>query len=92
MRRKRKLWSARGRAELEKLNLGPWASQQRKELLDLLDSLGPRIEALDRAVKAEAEHRAEAARWMEQKGVGPVTALAFVLTLGPVDRFPTSAG
>ncbi|MGH9358731.1 MAG: IS110 family transposase [Terriglobia bacterium] len=88
--RKWKLWSARGQAELEELSLGPWASRRRKELLELLDSLGPRIEALDRAVKAEAEHRADAARLMEQKGVGPVTALAFVLTLGPVNRFPTS--
>ncbi len=27
---------------------------------------------------------------MGQRGVGPVTALAFVLTLGPVERFPNS--
>jgi transposase len=27
---------------------------------------------------------------MKQPGVGPVTALAFVLTIGPVKRFPTS--
>jgi len=38
--RKQKLWSARGRAELEGLSLGPWASQRRKELLELLDQLG----------------------------------------------------
>ena len=88
--RQRKLWSARGRAELEGLSLGPWASQGRKELLELLDSLGPRIEQLDQAVKREAERRPEAVRLMEQKGVGPVTALAFVLTLGPVERFPNS--
>ncbi|MGH9401456.1 MAG: IS110 family transposase [Terriglobia bacterium] len=88
--RKRKLWSARGRAELEGLSLGPWASQRRKALVELLDGLGPRIEELDRAVKAEAEHRPEAMGLMEQKGVGPVTALALVLTLGPVGRFPTS--
>jgi len=29
-------------------------------------------------------------RLMEQKGVGPVTALAFVLTIGAVERFPNS--
>jgi transposase len=88
--RKQKLWSRRGRAELEGLALGPWASQRRKELLDLLDSLGPRIEELDQAVKMEAERRPEAVRLMAQKGVGPVTALAFVLTIGPVQRFPNS--
>ena len=27
---------------------------------------------------------------MEQSGVGPVTALAFVLTIGPIDRFAKS--
>ena len=27
---------------------------------------------------------------MKQKGVGPVTALAFLLTLGPAERFPNS--
>jgi transposase len=88
--RRRKLWSRRGRAELEGLSLDPWASQRRKELLELLDRLGPRIEALDQAVKAEAERRPEAVRLMAQKGMGPVTALAFVLTIGPVERFATS--
>jgi transposase len=88
--RKRRLWSTRGRRELEGLRLGPWASRRRQELADLLDGLGPRIEELDGAVKAEALRRAEAVRLMEQQGVGPVTALAFVLTVGPVERFPSS--
>ncbi len=88
--RKQKLWSARGRAELEGLSLGPWASQRRKELLELLDGLGPRIAELDQAVKTEAERRPEAVELMKHKGVGPVTALAFVLTVGPVERFANS--
>ena len=88
--RKRALWSERGRQELEGLELGPWASRRRQELVDLLEGLGPRIEEMDRAVKAEAARRAEAVRLMEQPGVGPVTALAFVLTIGPVERFATS--
>jgi len=88
--RKQKLWSARGRAELEGLNLGPWANRRRQELLELLDRLEPRIEELDAEVKAEAGRRPEVVRLMQQKGVGPVTALAFVLTLGPVERFAHS--
>jgi transposase len=88
--RRKKLWSAGGRAELEGLSLGPWASQRRAELLELLDRLAPRITSLDQAVKIEAERRPEAAALMKQKGVGPVTALAYVLTLGPVERFPNS--
>ena len=88
--RKQRLWSERGRQELEGLELGPWASRRRQELVDLLDGLGPRIEEMDRAVKAEARRRVEAVRLMEQQGVGPVTALAFVLTIGPVERFASS--
>jgi len=88
--RKQRLWSEGGREELEGLGLGRWASRRRQELLELLDRLGPRIEELDAAVKAEAARRPAAVRLMEQKGVGPVTALAFVLTVGPIERFPTS--
>lgn len=88
--RRKKLWSAAGRRELEALKLGEWASRRRQELLELLDRLDPRIEELDQAVQAEAERRPEAARLRQQKGVGPVTALAFVLTLGPVERFANS--
>ena len=88
--RKRKLWSERGLAELKGLSLDPWASRRRQELLELLHRLEPRIEELDQAVEEEAKKRPEAVLLMGQKGVGPVTALAFVLTLGPVERFPNS--
>ena len=88
--RKQKLWSARGRAELEALSLGVWASRRRQELLQLLDGLEPRLEELNGTVKVEAERRADCQSLMSHKGVGPVTALAFVLTVGPVKRFPSS--
>ena len=88
--RKWKLWSAQGRAELEGLTLGPWASRRRQELLQTLDRLRPQIAELDQAVKVQAERRPEVVLLMKQKGVGALTALAFVLTLGPVERFPNS--
>jgi transposase len=88
--RKKKLFTAKGREELEKLSLGPWASRRRRELLAMLDQLDPVIEELDRAVQQEAESRADAVRLMTHPGVGPVTALAFVLTLGPMARFQRS--
>lgn len=88
--RKQKLWSPQGRAKLEGLSLGPWASQRRKELLELLDDLEPRLEKLNQAVKAEAERRPEAGELMKQKGIGAVIALAYILTIGPVERFPNS--
>jgi transposase len=61
-------------------------------LLDLLDQLDPKVEELDQAVLAEAESRPEVVYLIEhQKGVGPVVGLAFVLIVGPVERFRRSA-
>lgn len=88
--RKSKLWTKRGRQELEGLELDSWASRRRQELLQLLDQLNPSIEELDEAVEKEAAGCPEAVLLMEQPGVGPVTALAFVLTVGPIRRFANS--
>lgn len=88
--RKTRLWSRIGRKELESLALDLWASRRRRELLQLLDLLNPWIDELDQAVQQEAERRPEVIHLMKQPGVGPVTALAFVLTIGPVSRFQRS--
>ena len=88
--RKQKLWTVKGRAELENLHLLPWASRRRTELLAMLDQLDAAIEPLDEAVEQEAKARSEAVRLMTHPGVGPVVSLAFVLTLGPVERFANS--
>src|SRR6266436_2355038 len=88
--RKQKLFSKKGRIELGGLTLGPWASRRRAELLQLLDQLDPRIAELDRAVLEEAKRREDAALLMTHPGIGPNTALAFVLAVGPVTRFPRS--
>jgi len=88
--RKKKLFTKKGRAELESLALGPWASHRRQELLEMLDRLDPSLQQLDRAVQQQAEQNAEAVRLMTHPGVGPVTSLAFVLTIGPVGRFERS--
>ena len=88
--RKKKLWSARGRQELEALRLGEWAARRRTDLLEALDGVRPTIEELDRAVEQQAERRPAAVLLMRQPGVGPVTALAFVLLVGPVERFRSS--
>jgi len=88
--RKRKLWTAGGRTELEALGLDPWASRRRQELLEILDRLDSILAELDRAVAQAAEQRSVARCLMEQPGVGPVTALMFVLTIGPVERFRRS--
>ena len=88
--RKKKLFTKQGRSELQALNLGPWASRRREELLKLLDQLEPSIAELDRAVFQQASRREDAVRLMTHPGIGPVNALAFVLTIGPVSRFRRS--
>jgi transposase len=79
-----------GRKELESLVLDPWASRRREDLLKLLDQLDPWIDNLDEAVIQAADGCPQAVCLMRQAGVGPVTALAFVLTIGPVSRFANS--
>src|ERR1700758_1613557 len=84
---KKKLFSEKGRVVLEKLSLGPWASRRRQELLELLDRMNPTIEELTAAVEREARKRPEAMRLMTHPGVGPLTALAYVLVIGTPTRF-----
>jgi transposase len=86
-RRKKKLWSEPGRTEFEKLPLAPWTSRRRQELLELLDRMNPTIEELTAAVEQEARKRPEVLRLMTHPGVGPLTALAFVLIIGTPQRF-----
>jgi transposase len=87
-RLKHRLWSAPGRAQLEQFLLAPWASRRRQDLLQLLDRLNPTIEELTAAVEQEAKKRPEVLRLMTHPGVGPLTALAFVLIIGTPERFP----
>ena len=86
-RSKKKLWSEQGRAQLEKLPLAPWASRRRRDLSELLDRTHPTIQELTAAVEHEAKKRPEVLRLMTHPGVGPLTALAFVLVIGTPERF-----
>ena len=88
--RKKKLFTAKGRAELEALALGPWASYRRQELLRMFDEMQAAVSKLDQAVEQAAKAQPLAVRLMTHPGVGPVTSLAFVLILGPVERFAHS--
>jgi transposase len=84
---KKKLFSQQGRALLEKLSLAPWPSRRRKELLELLDQLDPKIRELTAAAQQEAQQRPEVLRLMTHPGVGPITGLAYVQVIGTPDRF-----
>jgi transposase len=87
LRKKWKLWTASGRAELEQLELLPYAAQRRQQLLQTLDGLQAELGELNRQVEEEVARRPAALRLRTHPGVGPVTALAMVLTLGPAERF-----
>jgi len=87
VRRKKALWRPAGRIQLESWMLAPWASRRRQDLLELLDRLNPTIAQLTKAVEEEAEKCPEAQRLMTHPGVGPLTALAFVLVIGRAERF-----
>jgi transposase len=87
MQRKAKLWSQAGQKLLRELPLQPWASCRREDLLGLLGMLNEQVGKLDEAVRQAAEEHPQAQLLMTQPGVGPNTALAYVLTMGDVSRF-----
>jgi transposase len=87
LRCKKRLWREAGREQLESFPLAPWASRRRCDLLELMDRLNPTITDLTQTIEQEAEKCPEAQRLMTHPGVGPLTALAFVLIIGRADRF-----
>jgi transposase len=90
MQKKSRLWTEKGMAEFQQLAMPGWAGERRRDLLRLLEQLNGQIAHLDRAVEQQAAGHAQARLLMTQPGVGPVTALAFVLTIGEVTRFACS--
>ena len=90
VRKKWKLWTQAGRAELEKLELLPYAAARRTQLLHSLEAVETEIAALQRQVEEEVKRRTAAVKLMTHPGVGPITALAMVLTLGPAERFASA--
>jgi len=88
--KKRQLWTKAGRELLESLRLEPWTARRRDDLLRWLDLLNRDCESLEREVEQAAEARAEARLLMTHPGIGPVISLAFVLTIGSIERFQRS--
>lgn len=86
----RRVWSQAGQTELMSLPLSPWARVRRQDWKELLGDLNHRIDPLDRALEQEAKQRPEVQLLMTHPGVGPVVAMAFVLTLCEPKRFQTS--
>jgi transposase len=87
LRRGKGLWSKSGREQFQALELAPWSARRRQDLLELLDGLHPRIQELSLAIEQAGEQWPEVQRLMTHPGVGPITALAFVLIMGTPQRF-----
>jgi len=88
VQKKARLWSQAGQKLLRDLPLAGWAASRRANLLELMKLLDRQIAELDGALQQAAEANPQARLLMTQPGVGPVTALGFVLTIGDVSRFP----
>ena len=76
-----------GQKVLRELPLEGWAAQRRQDLLKLLSGLNPQITQLDQAVERAAHEHPRACLLMTQPGIGPITTLAYVITMGDVTRF-----
>jgi transposase len=87
MQKGRSLWSKEGQKLLLEMPLDFWAGARRENLLELLKSMDQKITVLDQAVKKAAEENEKSRLLMTQPGVGPITSLAYVLTMGDVTRF-----
>jgi transposase len=90
VQQRHKLWTKAGQQRLQQLTLESWAGVRRKDSLALLEQLDRLIVRLDEAVEKAAYAHPGARLLMTQPGVGPITSLAFVLTLGDVSRFKSS--
>ena len=87
MQKQSRLWSVKGQQAFRQLPLAGWTQCRRHDLLQLLVFLDAQIAPLDRAAQQAAEQNPQARLLLTQPGVGPITALAFVLTIGDVTRF-----
>ena len=82
-----KLFTREGKAAFAQLKLRGHARGSAEQLWETLEWLQPRIAVLGRQIGEAVAQRPEAQRLMTYPGVGPVTALAWVLIVGPIQRF-----
>ena len=91
VQQKRKLWSAAGRQRLEELPLTGWTAQRRAGFAAAAGRAGPpHCEAGCGGRSRRRTNDAVARLLRTHPGVGPITALAFSLTLGKIERFARS--
>lgn len=82
-----KLLTKGGRKQLSALRLSAISQQQRDELLSLADELTRRIQQVEQWLEVQAQSDARVQRLQTHPGVGLLTSLCVVHTLGEVSRF-----
>lgn len=87
---KRGIQTKRARAALIKANFTETQSFERDQLLELLDDLSARIKVLEGLLEQRASGDAKVELLLTHKGIGLLSALAVVHTLGDINRFPST--
>lgn len=87
---KKGIQTKRARIALMAANFTETQSFQRDQLFELLDDLTERIKQLEQWLESKATGDAKVQLLLTHKGIGVLSALAVVQTLGDVSRFPSS--
>jgi len=82
-----KLLTRDGRQQLRGLSLSAISQQQREELVSLADELTRRVGKVEQWLQAQAKHDVRVQRVQTHPGVGLLTSLCLVHTLGDSSRF-----
>lgn len=85
-----KLLTKGGRQQLRTLQLSAISQQQRDELLSLADELTRRIQTVELWLQTQAKSDARVQRLQTHPGVGLLTSLCLVHTLGDLSRFSST--
>jgi len=85
-----KLLTKGGRQQLAGLQLSDISQKQRDELLSLADELTRRIQTVEQWLQAQARSEARVQRLQTHPGVGLLTSLCLVHSLGDLSRFSST--
>jgi transposase len=85
-----KLLTKGGRQQLRALPLSAISQQQRDELLNLADELTRRIQTVEQWLQAQAQSDPRVLRLQTHPGVGLLTSLCLLHTLGELSRFAST--
>jgi transposase len=85
-----KLLTKGGHKQLRALQLSAISQQQRDELLSLADELTRRIQTVEQWLQAQAQSDPRVLRLQTHPGVGLLTSLCLVHTLGELSRFAST--